>query len=889
MQTTLLGLAIAIILALVSAIVAPLVVDWNHYRAPIEAEASRLTGLNVRVNGAIDARLLPSPVITLRDVDVGAAGQPAQLRAGMLKLELSLGPLLRGKVQATQADLIRPQISLALDRSGALELPALSPSFHPQALSISHFSVTDGRVTLTDAASGKRLVLQKLWFNGDITSFAGPFNGQGAAVFGDQLYGYRISGSEAERGGIRIRLGIDPSNIPLTTEFRGTLTFAHGVPQFDGTLELARPVGAALANGKRVVSEPWRATGAIRATPVSASMRNLAFRYGPEERAINFTGAADLTFGMHPHLAGKVAAMQIDVDRALAAPELTDRPPLVVLKSFLQGFVAAAKLPIPAQIGLSVDALTIGGTTIELLQGNLNYDRGGWSLDKLEFHAPGATDVQLSGRLAGAAQGFAFSGPATLASADFEILLTWLDGRGGNRASGEARTFSAQGDVTIASDRIAVERLTRPSIRRKSRDASPMIGLPASVRPGSMPNCAPGNSISTRSTHSPGRRAATDLRCRRKPRSRLNIDKATFAGVDAQAVDAQVKFNAGKVQIDRLSVGDLAGAKLDISGRIDQLSSQPRGQITLDLNADALDGVSDMAAKLMPQEADLLRRVAARLAPAKVHAVLSVAQSAAAGSTAELQVNGDLAAMRVVVDGKASGEPAHLSAAAVHIDSRIDADDGTALVALLGLDHVLAVDQLPGQLTLAADGPVNGDIHVDGKVATSGLDSTLAGALRFTGDRAPSGKLQLQAAAGDLRPLHLAMTGQPGIAVPVSARAELAVDGGKLSFTEIAATVGNSSVRGHIAVDWANPIDIDGDIEADEVDAASVTAMLLGLPTNAPDPGALWSSERIGSGAFTAINGAVTFKFDRAALTPALVARDFKGVARFSPSAISLG
>ena len=45
MQTTLLGLAIALILALVTAIVAPLVVDWNCYREPIEAEASRLTGM----------------------------------------------------------------------------------------------------------------------------------------------------------------------------------------------------------------------------------------------------------------------------------------------------------------------------------------------------------------------------------------------------------------------------------------------------------------------------------------------------------------------------------------------------------------------------------------------------------------------------------------------------------------------------------------------------------------------------------------------------------------------------------------------------------------------------------------------------------------------------
>ena len=411
MQTTLLGLAIAIILAIVSALVAPLVVDWNHYRAPIEAEASRLTGLSVRVNGAIDARLLPSPVITLRNVDVGGAGQPPQLRAGMLKLELALGPLLRGQVQATQVHLIGPQISLSLDRSGAIELPALSPSFHPQALSISRFDVENGRITLSDAASGSRIVLQKLWFNGDIASFGGPFNGEGAAVVGDELYGYRISGSPAGGGATKIRLGVDPSNQPLTTEFDGTLTFAHGVPQFDGGLAVARPVGATLANGQRVVSEPWRAVGTIRATPASASLTNLAFRYGPEERAVSFTGSADLTFGAHPHLAGKVAAMQVDVDRALAAPDVTDRPPLVVLRSFLQAFAAAAKPPMPAQIGVSVDALTVGGTTIESLSGDLNFDRGAWTLNGFQFHAPGMTEVKLSGRLTGSAQSFAFERP----------------------------------------------------------------------------------------------------------------------------------------------------------------------------------------------------------------------------------------------------------------------------------------------------------------------------------------------------------------------------------------------------------------------------------------------------------------------------------------------
>ena len=55
LQTTLLGLAIAIILALVAALVGPLLIDWGNHRSLFEAEASRLIGVNVRVTGAIDA------------------------------------------------------------------------------------------------------------------------------------------------------------------------------------------------------------------------------------------------------------------------------------------------------------------------------------------------------------------------------------------------------------------------------------------------------------------------------------------------------------------------------------------------------------------------------------------------------------------------------------------------------------------------------------------------------------------------------------------------------------------------------------------------------------------------------------------------------------------
>ena len=378
----------------------------------------------------------------------------------MVDLEVGLGPLLRGRVQATELRLVAPQIGLGIDRTGAIDWPAASPAFAADALTISRLEVEDGRVTLTDAGSGGRVVLQKLSFNGDIRSFAGPFRGEGAFVVGDELYGYRISGSRIdEDGGLKLRLGVEPSNHPLTAEIDGTLSFNRGVPQFDGTLALARPVGATLARGQRVMNDPWQLAGKLRATPASASLREVAFQYGPDERAVIFSGKAELTFGERPHLDGTVAAVQVDIDRALAAPDVTHRPPLVMIKSFFDAFVAAVKPPIPVAVGIAVDALTVGGTTLQALHGGVGFDDKGWTLDDVEFQAPGFTEVNLSGRLDDGPQGLGFSGPASLESADLKMLMAWLEGRS-EPPSGRAETLTARGVITIASDRLALDRLS---------------------------------------------------------------------------------------------------------------------------------------------------------------------------------------------------------------------------------------------------------------------------------------------------------------------------------------------------------------------------------------------------------------------------------------------
>jgi uncharacterized protein involved in outer membrane biogenesis len=80
-QTTLLSLGIAIIIALVAALVGPLFIDWGQYRDVIEAEASRVVGIPVRVAGTIDVRLLPTPSLKLGDVELRRAGSAQGLTA----------------------------------------------------------------------------------------------------------------------------------------------------------------------------------------------------------------------------------------------------------------------------------------------------------------------------------------------------------------------------------------------------------------------------------------------------------------------------------------------------------------------------------------------------------------------------------------------------------------------------------------------------------------------------------------------------------------------------------------------------------------------------------------------------------------------------------------
>jgi uncharacterized protein involved in outer membrane biogenesis len=268
-QTTLLGLAIAFIIALVAALVGPYFIDWNQFRPQFEAEATRIIGAPVRVGGKLDARLLPAPSLQLRSV----------VRADKLDVEFSLGSLMRGEWRATELTINGLSLDLGLDPKGRIDWPASTGPFNLGSVAIDRVNLT-GRVALHDAASRGTIELSDIAFSGDVRSLAGAIRGDGNFMLSGVRYPFRISSGQGPDGnGTRVHLNIDPGQRALSADLDGVLSFEARAPRFDGAVTLAVPPGQK-GTADDVPPTPWRIAAKVKADTSAARLEAVEMTYG---------------------------------------------------------------------------------------------------------------------------------------------------------------------------------------------------------------------------------------------------------------------------------------------------------------------------------------------------------------------------------------------------------------------------------------------------------------------------------------------------------------------------------------------------------------------------------------------------------------------------------
>ena len=887
MQATLLGLATAVILALVAALVGPYFVDWSQYSSTFEAEASRLVGMPVRVTGPIDVRLLPTPMLTLGNIEVGEDPAAPRLTARELHAELALGSLLRGGFRASDMRVVAPDIRLALRADGRFDWPAARVGFDPDRFWVEHLALEGGRLTLGDAASGATVTLEGLWFNGDVRSLLGPVKGEGGFTASGERYGYRIAaGRIGDDGAMRLRLGLDPSDHPLSIVADGAVRMENNAPRFEGTLALARPAAIGSASGPGVVVTPWRVTSRVAATPAQALFEQLEYQYGPDDRALKLAGTAEFRFGRNPRLDGVVSAHQADLDRTLDLPDAVRRTPFAALKQVIETLGDAYRPPMPVRLGIGIDNVTLAGGTLQNLRGDLKMEADGWDIETLEVRAPGSTQVRLSGRLAMGPQGVAFKGPARIEASDPKALAAWLEGRS-ETSQTQLGMLRVAGDLTIGTKELAVDRL-RLEFDRKTIEGRLAYAYAADNRAARLEADLKAAELDVDGLIGFARAAFDGAAFDRPGEVTLNVDvgRATIAGVEAKRVSGAFKLDPAGLSFDRVQIGDLAGAAFNLNGRLEGPLSAPKGSVAFDVDARSLDGTAAVLAKFLPHAAEPLRRAGATITPLKARVTLDLARNAA-GSSAKLVLDGTAGALRMRLSTEASGDVATLTLPEIRLDGEITAADGSVLVHLAGLDQLVAVDRRAGALAMTARGNGN-DLRLDARLTAGGLNASANGTARLFAPNGMAAALDLVLQA-DAAPLRHAAGATPAPPLPVALRAHVNANADKIDIESMSGTIAGSPVRGNLKLAFGAGMRIEGRIDAEAVDVAALVAAAAGMP--APSKAAdapTWPAEPFGDGLFGDLAGRVEFTAARAAFTPTLTARQLRGAVRFGADEIAI-
>lgn len=892
MQATLLSIAIALILALVTALVGPHFVDWNKYRAEFETQASRMTGLQVRVAGPIDARLLPTPSLNLSRISIVRGDEAGSLRARRLSIEFSLGSLVRGEFKATDVILEGAEIAIALDRQGRLEWPAPSVGFDPEAISIERLDIRDSRALLADAASGYGVVLDKFEFKGELRTLSGPVKGQGSFYADGQHYPYRIAASRVGDERLRVRLNIDPIDRPLTADAELFVSVENGSPRFVGSVTLARPLTRAPAGSQAEILEPWRLTGKIDGNSTRAVVEQIEFQYGPDERPIRLRGDALVSFGAFPRFTGVLSSPQIDLDRILALPEPQRRRPLAAIKIFADYFAGSQRLPIPVSLGVSIESLTLAGATLQRVSGDFVSEANGWNIEKLELRAPGLSQLAVSGRL-GVADGVSFAGRTRLVSKDPRTLIAWLTDRPEDQIAA-ATSLSVDGDVRLGSDEVAVDRL-KAALDRMSVEGRLAYSWGDGRRPPRIEAVVSAPDIDLDRAYGllQGVFDGTMFEMPREGLLSARIERATLAGVEAKRADVSMRFDASGLNVERLAIGDFGGVSLAVSGNIDTRAQAPRGTMKLELDARRLDDMATLLERISPRAAAELRRNAGRVAPAKLSAslVVSAADASASESNGRFRIDGSAGALRVALQGDVSANSedltlaglARLRSARFNLGGGVETSDGTVLVGLLGLERIVTVDQGAGRITASARGAFDGDMAVDGRVIAFGLDAAAKGNLRLTGSRGPTADLEVKVAHANVRSPR--STGQSVEWIPASGSARLTLAEGNISLSDLAGSIAGTDINGRLTLGFDDAISVGGELSLGALHLPSTIAAVIGLP---PVASGSWPSDPFERGLIGAVEGSLKLRIGRVALSPQLGIANMRSVLHFGRASFAL-
>jgi hypothetical protein len=641
-----------LVVTLFAALFAPYFVDWTDFRVEFEERASRILGKKVVVHGAVDARILPFPSVTLHDVRVGQDrdGLP-QLHAARFSMDMELAPFLSGEARIFDMRIEEPQARVRILADGTLDWMRGSRADIPlRTVVIEDVHITNGSIDLIDEQSGGMRRLTGLNADLSAASLAGPWRGEGYTSLDGQEAAFSLTTGEGEATGQRmpLRLRLLPDAAPVALDLDGALLLADDRPAFNGRFVL--DVLQEEDESEPVEAPPPgpRLKGSFELTNERIRIPDYRLEVGPLNDPYVVTGEATLDTGEQPEFLLTAEGQQIDVNRLGQGERAkTGRDAAASAQRRIQAVIdVAAQIPIPQVPGrasFSLPAVVANDTTVRDIRIDVRPAGTGWTVDSFAATFPGRTQVEAKGALA-LADRVSFVGEMLVASNQPSGLADWLAGSV-DPAIRRLKTagFSARVNLTQELQRFEDLELAigLATLRGKVERHAPLEAVP------SLTLDLAGDEIDLDAMRAlgsliTGNDAGEDVLDHAVAAS-LKAERFTALGVAADKVDTVFTLSEGALSLERLKVGDLAGAQVEASGRLEGSLLDYTGSGTATFRADDPSGVIAVLRDRLPPH-PLLDRLTENARWFRGTAL-----------TAEFDIGGDGAGVRAELHGNSNG------------------------------------------------------------------------------------------------------------------------------------------------------------------------------------------------------------------------------------------
>lgn len=865
MQHALLGLAIAFILAVAAALAAPAYVNWSDWRANFESHATTLAGVPVRIRGNIEAKLLPTPAFTFREVTVGNPGNGTGAEIGEVRGVLSLGSLLRGEFVAEEFILVRPEMRIAENSSDSILRDARGAAAAAGVVSLARLAIERGSLTVDHGT--EKVVLDDIYAEGEVRARRGPMKIDGVFRRDGRRWGLRANAGQFSGDGTgRVRVTLEHAGAGRTFDAEGSLSLAGASPRFEGKVIATFNPPAAVAAGMN-----WQVTANTRASDEQVTLDAFQLTLGKDAAPHDLAGQLRLQPWRGGTIEGRLSARRLDLDTArggdagqgVAAAFAPLREPLALLES----------LPLRGRVAFTADAIAAGGGALRDVRAEFGLRENSLALERFEANLPGRGIAVASGSADGDSL---FAGRASVQAEDAAAFVRWA--MGGKAAPlRDAGPFRLAGRVDWRAEFLQVEALEfslgETRLGGRLGFARAAGAKPARLEADLSADGANLDVLRPVADWLRGEVGKTDLALTMRGNGLRVLDRRLGR------IDAALARSGEGVTVERLALEDFDGLSVRASGSIKTPIERPSGTIDFAVTTTRPDGLAVLVQEYLGDDAArLVRHAAGSGSPLKL---AGKATGTGAAAVVEVKAEGMLGDMDAAVSANID-----LSAEALaKAQMRLEARESKSLSVLFGLSPGLPAAG-NGVLEFDLSKPEKGALPVEARLSVPGLEISANGSLRNSGEGRLAPDFMVDVNGGNLRHfLAVAAQAEGTHAIGAAGKFRLTRGGDGFQFRDISLKVGDANIGGALSASALHSPIVGGKLTVDRMNAPALLSLAVGSSRGGK---AFWPGTPFTPAALASVEGAVDMEIGVLGLPGGRIADQTKLRLRLAPASAAI-